>query len=342
MSITPKENFLRLLRHDTPTWFGNPWDCFNLTPEGKPSVPDAVSLYVGRPAKGETGYTDRFGVVWDFPADQPGPTPSTDPARKVIRDIACWREYFDFPPLDGLPWDQALAMSGTLDRENKLVMCASPRGMFEFSHAMMGFEDALVNYIVEPESVAELLGAYADWKIAAAKEVIDVMRPDIILNHDDWGSKDKLFLPPAVWRVVVRPAYEKFYGYLKSRDVLIMHHCDCYAQDLATDMVELGIDIWQGPTPENDLRAVAEATRGRLFLLGGIDMSYIDFPDIPEDRVRDHIRRVIEQYAPLGCFLPCYTSIRPVHDRVMVIGNDEMARRGALYMGTHPGNHAGS
>jgi hypothetical protein len=116
---------------------------------------------------------------------------------------------------------------------------------------------------------------------------------------------------------------------------MIMHHCDCYAQDLAEDMVELGIDIWQGPTPENDIRGVIERTEGKLFLLGGIDMSVIDFPDVPEEKIRGHIRSVIDAYGPLGHFLPCFTSIRPVYNRVMEIGNDEMNRYGADFAARH-------
>ena len=76
-------------------------------------------------------------------------------------------------------------------------MVQSPRGMFEFSHAMMGFEDALMNYLLEPDAMYELLSAYTDWKIRGAQMTIDRLQPDIIVNFDDWGNKTQLFLPPA-------------------------------------------------------------------------------------------------------------------------------------------------
>lgn len=91
--------------------------------------------------------------------------------------------------------------------ENKLVMVPSFVGMFEFSHYMMGFEDALMNYLLEPEAMYELLSAYTDWKIQAIDKVIDRMHPDILHQHDGWGNKKSLFISPAVWREIIKPHF---------------------------------------------------------------------------------------------------------------------------------------
>lgn len=329
---TPKDNFLRTLRGETPKWFGDPWNCFNTTADGKPFIVDPVSLFVGKPLKGVSGFVDKWGVTWDFPQDQPGPTPNITESNKALKDITRWREDIKFPTLADIAWNEYSDILESLDRETKLVMFCNPLGMFEFSHALMGFEDTLMNFLLEPESMADLLCAYADWKIEAVRMIIDFTKPDFIINFDDWGSKHKLFLSPGVWRAVIKPTYEKFYGYIKSRGVMIMHHCDCYAQDFAPDMVDLGIDVWQGPTPENNISEVIEMTNGKLFLLGGIDMSVIDFYDAPEKLIREHIRKVYDNYASLGSFMPGYTSTRPVYDRVFQIASDEMGRYGAEFM----------
>ena len=329
---TPKENLLRAMRNEAPRWFGDPWSCFNTTPDGKPFIIDPVTLYIGKPVKGETGFVDKWGVTWDFPRDQPGPTPNITMSNKALKDITHWCEEVKFPSLKEVNWDAYPDVLESLDRETRLVMFCNPTGLFEFCHALMGFEDTLVNFLLEPDSMADLLSAYADWKIEAVKIIIDTAKPDFIINFDDWGSKHKLFLSPDIWRAIIKPAYEKFYSYIKSRGVMIMHHCDCYAQDLALDMVDLGIDIWQGSTPENDIREVLERTDGKLFLLGGIDMSVIDFNDAPEALIRGHIRKVYNDYAALGNFMPGYTSTRPVYDRVFHIASDEMDRYGAEFM----------
>ena len=327
---TPKERFLSLINSNDPKWLGDPFTCFNCNPAtGLPFVPDAVSLAHQRAQKGEVNKKDAWGVIWDFPEDQPGPTPNHSPDKIVIEDITRWRDYFEFPSLDNLDWSAAWAAAGELDRENKLVMVQSPRGMFEFSHAMMGFEDALMNYLIEPDDMYELLSAYTDWKIASVEKVIDEMQPDIIVNFDDWGNKTQLFLPPAVWREILKPLYDRFFGYIKSRNVITMNHCDCHASEVCEDMVEIGMDVWQGPTPENDIPDVIKRTDGKLFLFGGIDMSKIDHAAADEGVIRAHIRETFDHYVPCGHFLPCFTSWMPVHSTVAEIARDEMNAYGS-------------
>jgi hypothetical protein len=328
---TPKENFLRLMRGDNPKWLGDPFECFNCNLiSGLAYLPDAVSLAHRRAVKGEIKKKDAWGVIWDWPADQPGPTPNHTGGNVVIKDITRWKEYFDFPSLDNLDWTETWAACGTPDRENKLVMIQSARGLFEFSHAMMGFEDALMNYLLEPDAMFELLSAYTDWKIKGAGLAIDEMRPDIIVNFDDWGNKTQLFLPPRVWREILKPLNKRFFDYIKSRGVIVMNHCDCHAEEICEDMAEIGMDIWQGPTPENDIPEVIKRTGGKLFLLGGIDMSAIDFPGAGEELIRAHIRSTFDKYVPCGYFLPCFTSWLPVNPHVASIGRDEMNRYGNL------------
>ena len=325
---TPKERFLKYMRNDNPDWIGNPFECFNLdkNPPNLPFLLDATAHAHKRTGKGGVGVTDAWGVVWDWPDDQPGPTPNH--ACQVIKDITRWREFFDFPDLDNLDWSNELLKD--VDRENKLVMMQSPRGMFEFSHAMMGFETALENFLLEPDDMYELLSAYTDWKIKAAGLCIDHSKPDIITNMDDWGSKTQLFLPPRVWREILKPLYERFFGYIKSRGVITMTHCDCHAQEVCEDMVEIGLDIWQGVTPENDLPGVVERTGGKLFLFGGMDMSAIDYPGVTEDVIRAHIRQILDDYAPTKRFLPMFSSWMPIFPGVKDIACDEMNKYGAI------------
>lgn len=326
---TPKENYLRHARNDDPRWIGSPFECFNLSETtGLPYLLDATALAHRRAPKGVVDAPDAWGVVWDWAEDQPGPTPNNSGDKKVVKDITRWREFFDFPDLDNLDWTATHKMAATLDRENKIVMAQSPRGMFEFSHAMMGFADALENFLLEPDDMYEMLSAYTDWKIKSAQLCIDNLNPDIIVNFDDWGSKTQLFLPPRVWREVLKPLYVRYFGYIKSRGVLVMNHCDCHADEVCEDMVEVGMDIWQGITPENDIPAVVARTGGELLLFGGTNMPSIDYPGVTEATIRAHIRETMDKYAPTKRFLPVFSSWLPVFPGVKEIACDEMDKHG--------------
>jgi hypothetical protein len=301
-------------------------------PVFRPILPDAVTQMIGSPKPGQIGYVNKWGVTIDWPAGQPGGTPHVTEENKLIKDITHWQDYIAFPSLDNLDWAKTdAALPPVIDRDNYLLMAGSFTGMFEFSHYTMGFMDALMNYLVEPESMFEFLSAYTDWKIRAVGLIIDHLKPDIIHSHDDWGNKRSLFLSPTVWREIIKPQYERFYGYVKSRGVLVQHHCDCVAHEVCEDMVDIGIDMWQGVIPQNDIPGVIERTEGRLCLMGGIEMAKIDFQDAKEDAIRAEVRECIDKYMPLGSFIPCVPNIIPIHGHVETILNNEMDTYGAEY-----------
>ncbi|MCL2391004.1 MAG: uroporphyrinogen decarboxylase (URO-D) [Oscillospiraceae bacterium] len=332
---TPKENFIRLMRNDNPKWLGDTWDCFNQNPVFRPVLWDAVTLSLGGAQRGQTGVIDAWGVTYDFPEDQPGPFPVVTEEKKVIKDIQHWRDFVTFPSFDNVDWSLPDQMFPNLDRENLLVQFPSLIGMFEFSHYMMGFEDALIYYLTEQESMYDLLSAYTDWKINAAGLVIDHMKPDMIHSHDDWGSKNSLFLSPEVWREMIKPHFARYYGYIKSRGVLIQHHNDSISAPLAKDMVDIGMDMWQGVLPQDNIPEIFEQTEGKLCLMGGFDMGKIDLPVADDALIRSEVRRAIDEYMPLGPYIPCATGIYALHDDVNAIMYDELNRYGAIYAEKH-------
>jgi hypothetical protein len=337
---TPRENFLRLMKNDNPKWVGNPWSCFcGYKETGSPVTMDAVWPALGQPAPGETGKKDAFGIVKDRPVQpngaRTGSTPNTTGDNKLIKDITCWKEFVQFPDLSKIDWTEVEKKCAAADRENYLLMAPSYMGVFEFSHYTMGFEDALMNYLVEPEDMYDLLSAYADWKIEWAKLVIDHMHPDVIHSHDDWGNKRNLFLNPETWREIIKPQYEKFYGYIKSRGVMIQHHNDSVSDMIVEDMIDLGIDMWQGPIPQNDIKGAMEKAQGRICLMGGIDAAELDFYPADEAKIRTEVRRCIDEYVPLGNFMPCVPNIIPIFPDVENIINDEMDKYGAEFAAKH-------
>ena len=206
-------------------------------------------------------------------------------------------------------------------------------GLFEQSHFLMGFEDTLMNYLLEPEASEELLDYITEYKLKYACILIENLHPDVIMFHDDWGSKTKLFMSPDVWREFLKPRYEKIYSYIHSQGVIIMHHADSFCQEIAEDMAELHIDVWQGILPQNDIPAIQRAVGGRMVLMGGLEASIMDRKDYDEAVIREEVARACREYGPGGAFIPCLTyggagSIYPdVNELIM----DEIRNQSRLY-----------
>ena len=71
-------------------------------------------------------------------------------------------------------------------------------------------------------------------------------------------------------------------------------------------MAEIGIQVWQGVLPENDIPRLQEQLKGRMVLMGGIGAA-IDRPDATTEEIRAYVRKVLDTCAPGGHFIPSIT-----------------------------------
>jgi len=327
--MTKKERFLKIMKNEGPVeWMGYGFDAY-------PQIMfhcciDPISIWDILFISGEN-VVDNWGVTHRYLPGDPGIIPTVTAENQVIKDITKWRDYVTFPEIPSdLDWAGAKAQIDEIDRDELLVMVPTFRGLFERAHCLMTFEECLMNMYVEPEAMYELFGAYADWKLKVIELLIDNLQPDIIHSHDDWGAKDKLLFSPEKFRELLKPHYKRMYDYIKSRGVLIQHHCDSYTMGLENDMLDLGIDMWQGVLPSNDIQLIKKNTNGKLLMLGGLDQGVIDKAqgEVTEEEIRAEVRRAIDEYAPGGAFLPCVASLECLNTWVTPIAIDECYRYG--------------
>jgi len=330
--MNSKENWIRLITNDHPGRIEPPWEPF----KGN----DPIGMFVADPITQsmfvdgivyDTPQKDAWGVTWVWFSGSVARNPHITDENKVLTDVSRWRETVEFPPLDGHDWSTVQSFMESVDRSEHLTMCFVNGGLFERSHYLMGFEDALCNYLVNQEAMYDLLGAIADWKIGQLNLIMDNMQPDIVHFHDDWGSKTNLFLPPEVWREIIKPHHQRIVNAVKSRGLIFMHHADCICEPIVEDMAEMGIDIWQGVIPQNDIPAIQKRLGGRMALMGGVDAQLIDRVDHDEVTIRKEVRRCIDAYCPAGNFIPCIPNIKPLYPGVARIYNHEIKRYGKDY-----------
>jgi len=302
--LTPKQNLLETLKPD-----GKPDRLVNQYEPFVPIMVDPLQKYTrGNRVRGKTSI-DRWGTEILFPEDAPGPMPHVTEENKVCPDVTEWEKYVKVPDLaanctDG--WEEALEAAANVDRDQYLTMGFMGTGVFEQSHFLMGFEDTLVNFLLEPDDMKALVAAIAEYRFQYTKMLVDNLKPDVILSHDDWGAKHSMFMDPDTWREFFKDHYRRIYGYMKDHGVIVMHHADSFLEPIVEDMADIGIDIWQGVLPENDIPAIQKKLNGRMTLMGGLN-SGIDQVDSSEETIRSNVRKTCEAYGPGGHFIPCMT-----------------------------------
>ena len=301
---TPKEIFLELLKPN-----GRPERVLRQYEALHMCLTDPINAYLrGNRRRGSVS-RDRWGTTISFPEDAPGAIPVHSEELTVCPDVTRWEETVHAPDLAAncaQGWEECRAAARSAAGEEKLLAGFMGTGIFEQCHFLMGFENTLTALYEHPDEMHRLIDYITDYRLSYVKLLIDNLQPDVIFSHDDWGTKDALFMQPDTWRAFFKEPYRCFYGYIRSRGCIAVHHADSYLVPIVDDMAEIGIQVWQGTLPENDIPALQQHLRGRLVLMGGIGAA-IDREDAAPEEICAYTEGVLRTCCPGGHFIPCIT-----------------------------------
>lgn len=272
--LTKRQNLLETMHCGNPDRFVNQYEFIKILTKNPFSVRNTAPKY------GEHNVVNAWGVTRSYPIGTPGAFPVHTPDKIVIKDIEEWQKYLKVPNViyNAEEWEPFIAEAEAVDRSEQYVAPFIAPGVFEQCHYLMEIQNCLMNFYEYPDEMHEVIDCITEWELAYAAELCKYLKPDALFHHDDWGSQQSTFLSPDMFREFIKPAYMKIYGYYKSHGVeLIVHHSDSYAATLVPDMIDMGIDIWQGVMKSNNIPALIEQYKGKITFMGGIDSASVDF-----------------------------------------------------------------
>ena len=252
--------------------------------------------------RAEAGGKDWFGVEWEFvPLVLAA---MVKPNTKVLTDITKWREQVPFPNLDVIDWEAAAAReTAGWDRENKISYLMLINGMFERTHALMGFEDAFVAMYEEPEEYQALVDAITDYKIKLIEIMGKYYKPDVLCFHDDYGANDRMLMSPDLWRQFFKEPLRRVIEATHKAGIIYEHHSCGYIEPIFDELVELGIDAIDPLQITNPIRELKDKYQDRLTFVGGYDTQNVyDRPGVTEEEIRRETQRTMDLLAPGGSF----------------------------------------
>lgn len=286
--LTRKQNLLETMHGGNPDRFVNQYEAFGIV--------------LGSPAGGGmimpgTSGKNPWGVTFQWPEGFPGMMPVHDDEHLVIKDITRWRDYVTVPPLifPDEAWAPFIAQAQAIDRNEQYVMPMVAPGIFEMCHHLTEISNCMTYLLTEPEAMHELIDCLTEWELGLAEQLVKYIKPDGIFHHDDWGTQRSTFMSPDMFDEFFLPAYKKIYGYYKANGVeMIVHHCDCYAATLVPEMIEMGIDVWQGPISTNNIPKLIEKYGEKITFMGGIDSGRVDRPGWTPELIAAETRAAVE------------------------------------------------
>ena len=305
--LTKRQNLLETIRGGNPDRFVNQYEFMQLLFMGNPIGGGGFPMPGGEPVK------NAWGVYIHWPAGLPGPFPVHDEEHKLVKDITKWRDVVKGPEVvyPENAWKMGVEASGAVDRNEFFASTFVAPGIFEQLHYLMSIDDCLANLYLEPEYMKELIEYIVDWELAYAAEVTKYLKPDCILHHDDWGSHNSSFFSPEMFKEFFVPGYKKIYELYKNNGVeVIVHHSDSYAANLVPDMIEMGIDIFQGCVTTNNVPELVKNFGGKISFMGDLNNGVLDIANWTPELIMREVERACKTNGKLY-FIPCLTAGGP-------------------------------
>ena len=257
--------------------------------------------YINERPEGVDGY-DWFGVHWTYQpeADSMMVPPGSLP---LISDITKWEEQVTFPDLSQYDWaSYGAEETANWDRENKVSIVMIKNGIFERSHHLLGFENALEAMYEEPEAYKALVDRITDYKVELVKIVGTYYKPQIIMMHDDFGANDRMMISLETWREFFKDSLSRVVSTAHEYGMVYEHHSCGHIEPLIGDLIEVGVDSLNPlQRPCNDIEKIKREYGGKITLVGGFaSQAVIDNPGATDADKWADIKYAYDVLAPGG------------------------------------------
>jgi uroporphyrinogen-III decarboxylase len=317
--MTEKENYLKVLKGETPEWLPVYWDACQWV---IPSVLESPIL---------TGNErDVYGIPYVLHQNGAIPRPNDF----IMKDIADWRTAVNLPTLEGYDWESAAAKDCAALDKSKAVAVMS-EGPFMVLVNAMGFEAGLMAMAEEPEEVMAFFEALTAFQDKALENTLKYYHPiDIVIIGDDVATARDLFISPKTYREMILPFHKRRADIARKYNMPVEMHCCGKAGAIVDDWVNIGVSIWQLGLPISDLVA-AQKKYGKKFVINGgwNNTGPAGIPGAAEDVIRQSVRDAIDQLASSGSYVFMGVGVGTSKDNLQKIAwvEDEARKYGRHY-----------
>lgn len=168
---------------------------------------------------------------------------------------------------------------------------------------LRGFENAMTDFLVEPQRSGRLLDLIFDWECDLIRLVARAGFHGIHFA-DDWGTQTGLMISPALWRRLFRPRYQRQFELAHDLGLEVWFHCCGNLTELAEDFHQIGCDVLNISQPNVvDVQAVSSRLRGKQCFLIPISYQTVSISGTPQEIYAEAERLYRLLGVPAGGFI---------------------------------------
>lgn len=248
----------------------------------------------------------------------------------ALCDITKWKGVMPGISLSEVDWEEDARLIKAMHVKDGQVINYNAGWVWDQLHYMMGFEEALLALVLEPEACRECLDAIADFWIDAMRRLSKHLKPDLIMFMEHLATHRGLLMSPETYRAVIKPVHRKMFAAIAELGVPPEIHVDGYIEDLIPDFAEMGIKVIQPFQVMNDINRYKE--QYDLVAIGGWDaFGPGNLEGATEEDIRASVRLSMDTYGPAYRYVFMESGLTPKFSGHIKYIKDEASRYGRAY-----------
>lgn len=281
--ISERENLLRAFNHEKPMYMPCLYQSTQFV------IPSA---YANGTQNRSRDCVDWFGTHYKHEPLQEGVTPIPP---FVLEEVGQWRERIAWPKLETLDWASDLA---TFVREPNLALACRcfGNGTFEQLHFLEGFEQCLVDMVLETEECAAFFDRLTDFKIQMFKLQNDVYHYDYACHNDDWSNAKSQFFSCGVFeQTLLEPTIRLADAIHEAGCKYMFHTCGrmeawlpYIVNDIKADLIEI--------QSINDTKYILDTYGDKLTVEYCPDFYIMYNPATTAEQAREYARSIVDRF----------------------------------------------
>lgn len=250
-------------------------------------------LYADPEIFGKTA-VDEYGVVWSTSKIDRG-----SPIGPVLKQPSLSGYRFPEP---GAPY-RFEDIASWCEKQKSHYRIIWIGDLWERATFMRGMENLLLDTVLHPEFVMDLLRGIADYILGTMEILFDRFEFEAIALSDDYGTQKGMLIAPELWRKFIKPLLKEIYGYAQKKGKKVFHHSCGNILPIIPDLIELGLDILHPIQPEAmDIFYLKKEFGMELCFCGGISTQDILVRAKPQ-KIREEVKRLKKMMGKGGGYI---------------------------------------
>jgi len=243
--------------------------------------------------------TDHYGSVWRVDRR---PWHLVEPVLKTPS-----LDGYKFPDVDSMLdeiWDKEETLQAIEEQSEHFLVLGFGCGVFDRAWALRGFEEALMDAVANPGFYDELIERVNDHQMEIVERLLE-LSVDGIMFADDWGYQQGVLLGPERWRRSIKPHLARSYARVHEAGKYVLTHCCGGIESIMSDLIEIGLDVYQSVQPEprnNDPYELKRKYGERMTFWGGLGSQFM-VPFGEPDEIRAEVKRLCREMSRGGGYV---------------------------------------